>query len=83
MLYVGRSDGVVDVWDLMDTSYRPCLVQSVSAPLAVTSLDIAPTDPDAELQLVSVSSEDGVVRVFEAPPNMHRVRKNEVAIVFP
>lgn len=41
VLYVGRSDGVLEVWDFLDRSHEPSLVAAPSS-TALTSLQFSP-----------------------------------------
>ena len=82
-LYVARSDGAVDVWDLTDSSYRPA-ASLMLAPTRITSLSfLAPDLPSAtsKQQLLAVGDKAGNLHVFDVPRNLWRPAPNEKALM--
>ena len=73
MLFVGREDGVLEVWDLLDRSHEPVLVSTPSA-AAITSLAFSPastpsapsTRPVQQLLAVGVPPAHDAVQVSAA-----------------
>lgn len=53
IFFVGRSDGLIDIWDLSDTSYRPSSSQPVCSPHAVECLIPAHARSCMQLSVVS------------------------------
>lgn len=77
MLFMARADGLVDVWDLTDSSYRPS-VQLLAAPTRITSMEfLPPTTLAAKQQLLAVGDMVGNLHVFDVPRNLWRSSANE------
>ena len=79
VMITGRSDGRIDVWDLMDRSHEPSLEHNV-APVAVTSMEFW-SDPSGNLQLLAVGDGQGTLHVLEVPRNLRRPFTNEQGLV--
>ena len=75
VLFIGRTDGLMDVWDLIDRSHEPSMTVSVS-PTSVTSIEFLPTH-SAQRQLLAVGDDQGTVHVLEVPRNLRRAANNE------
>ena len=78
MLYMARSDGSVDVWDLTDSSYRPS-AQLMVAPTRITSIKFLPPTAATKQQLLAVGDKAGNLHVFDVPRNLWRPAANEKA----
>jgi len=82
VFYVGRADGHIDVWDLVDKVHGPALSQQVS-PCALTSMQFPSVGPDNrhyQLQL-AVGDERGTLHLLEVTKNLARPAINEKAFV--
>eukprot|EP00727_Mastigamoeba_balamuthi_P009478 m51a1_g5152 hypothetical protein (870) ;mRNA; r:66754-69890 len=81
VFFVGRSDGSVDIWDLLDKSSGPCFTQVVaSTPITSVYFLKPPKDPSgAQLpqQFVAVGDAAGIVHVLEVPRNFARAMASE------
>ena len=71
MLYMARSDGSVDVWDLTDSSYRPA-AQLMVAPTRITSIKFLNPTAISKQQLLAVGDKAGNLHVFDVPRNLWR-----------
>eukprot|EP00056_Hartaetosiga_gracilis_P009826 m.143021 g.143021 ORF g.143021 m.143021 type:complete len:854 (+) comp13199_c1_seq2:122-2683(+) len=78
--FVGRFDGFIDTWDLCDSSYRPILSNSVSAPTQLTCIHASemPTPTDqGMLSLLSTGDNNGTVHMVELPSTLVNPSDNE------
>uniref|UniRef100_A0A7S2JAQ3 WD repeat-containing protein 63 n=1 Tax=Haptolina brevifila TaxID=156173 RepID=A0A7S2JAQ3_9EUKA len=73
VIFIGRSDGFIDIWDLNDRSHEPSMMVSAT-PAAVTSMDF---HTSANRQMLAVGDEQGTVHVVEVPRNLRRAANNE------
>jgi len=73
VLFVGRSDGMIDIWDLLDRSHEPSMTVAVTA-AEVTSMEFTSS---ATRQLLAVGDDQGTVHVMEVPRNLRRAANNE------
>ena len=78
MLYMGRADGSVDVWDLTDSSYRPA-TRLMVAPTKITSMRFLENEPNPKRQLLAVGDKLGNLHVFDVPRGLWRVSPGEEA----
>eukprot|EP01105_Mastigella_eilhardi_P017597 TRINITY_DN4046_c0_g1_i2.p1 TRINITY_DN4046_c0_g1~~TRINITY_DN4046_c0_g1_i2.p1 ORF type:complete len:626 (+),score=151.19 TRINITY_DN4046_c0_g1_i2:900-2777(+) len=76
VFFVGKSNGDVDVWDLLDRSHTSCLSQPVSNS-GVTSLEFLPLK-ESSSQLLAVGDQSGSVHIMDVPRNFSRSSPNEV-----
>jgi len=73
VIFIGRADGFIDIWDLNDRSHEPSMTVSAT-PVAVTSMDF---HTSANRQMLAVGDEQGTVHVVEVPRNLRRAANNE------
>jgi len=66
VFFLTKSDGSVDVWDVMDTSYLPVSTVSVSSPLPLRGLEACSGSHDSPVYLAS-GDDDGIVHVLSVP----------------
>jgi len=75
VLFIGRTDGMMDIWDLLDRSHEPSMTVSVTA-ASVTSMEFTTS---ANRQLLAVGDDQGTVHVIEVPRSLRRAANNEKA----
>merc|ERR1719164_43920 len=81
MLFMARDDGLVDVWDLTDSSYIPS-VQLLAAPTRVTAMEfLPPASLAAKQQLLAVGDKVGNLHIFEVPRTLSRSATNEKSLM--
>eukprot|EP01116_Phalansterium_solitarium_P006606 TRINITY_DN1892_c0_g3_i2.p1 TRINITY_DN1892_c0_g3~~TRINITY_DN1892_c0_g3_i2.p1 ORF type:complete len:826 (+),score=283.39 TRINITY_DN1892_c0_g3_i2:183-2660(+) len=79
VLFVGKQDGTVDIWDLLDKSHVPSLTQHVCS--CVTTMEFLPNKPQADnaqannqqdtsMQLLAVGDAQGRLHILEVPRNL-------------
>jgi len=73
VIFVGRADGMIDIWDLLDRSHEPSMTVAATA-AEVTSMEFTAT---ANKQLLAVGDDQGTVHVMEVPRNLRRMLNNE------
>eukprot|EP01012_Entosiphon_sulcatum_P031145 TRINITY_DN3889_c0_g1_i1.p1 TRINITY_DN3889_c0_g1~~TRINITY_DN3889_c0_g1_i1.p1 ORF type:complete len:754 (-),score=118.02 TRINITY_DN3889_c0_g1_i1:32-2254(-) len=80
ILFVGTSDGFIQIWDLLDRSHEPTNVQSVCQ-CAITSMEFRPLEGRrsnrAAQQLLAVGDDAGVLHIFEVEGILVRPNANE------
>ncbi|KAK2569985.1 Dynein axonemal intermediate chain 3 [Acropora cervicornis] len=74
VFFITRTDGSVDVWDLLDRSHEPSLTQNVTASPITT---IAPHQVSSKQQLLAVGDNVGTLHVMEVPWNLRHPSSNE------
>lgn len=76
---LGRQDGRLEAWDLLDRTHQPCMVAPV-APCALTTLAVSPLPAGggssraaaAALQVLAVGDAAGTLRLLELPRALRR-----------
>ncbi|KAK9826349.1 hypothetical protein WJX81_000804 [Elliptochloris bilobata] len=82
VIFVGREDGVLEVWDLLDRSHEPVLVATPSA-AAISSLAFSPVSTSLGRsarpvqQLLAIGDGIGVTRIMELPRSLRRREASE------
>jgi len=73
VLFIGRADGMIDIWDLLDRSHEPSMTVAIT-PNMVTSMEFTAS---ANRQMLAVGDDQGTVHVMEVPRNLRRAANNE------
>ncbi|KAJ3090116.1 WD repeat-containing protein 63 [Quaeritorhiza haematococci] len=84
VFFISKSDGTVEVWDLLDKSHAPSLVGNVSSNIAISSMAVKQYIGGAGkslYQFVAAGDDGGTLHIIEVPRNLTRPTKNERAIV--
>lgn len=78
MVILGRQDGRLEAWDLLDRTHQPCMVAPV-APCALTTLAVSSIPaggssraPAAAPQVLAVGDATGTLRLLELPRALRR-----------
>ncbi|CAM9752810.1 unnamed protein product, partial [Phaeothamnion confervicola] len=84
-VFLGRTDGAIDVWDLTDSSYSPSITL-LASPSRVTSMEFLLPDAGAggkgsKQQLLAVGDAAGNLHVFDVPHNLVRPLPGEHAVL--
>lgn len=82
VVYIGRSDGMVEIWDFMDKSHQHSLTTQVSQQ-QITAMEFRAGSSSAKhsFQFLSVGSSNGTLYVLEVPPNLIRPQGGELEYV--
>jgi len=78
VLFVGRSDGNVDVWDFLDKSHEPFLTQNITG-ASIKSMEVRSTSK--RQQLLAVGDGVGTIHTFQIPWSLRRSPKNEQSLI--
>lgn len=77
MLFVGKQDGSMDVWDLTDSSYKPALTCTVAS-TQVTELEfLSGSAASSKSQLLAVGDLLGNLHVFDIPRSLWKAHPEE------
>lgn len=76
VVYIGRADGIIDIWDFMDQSSYPTQQHPVVA-IGINSMTINIKEPE----LLAVGDKDGCLHLLKLPSNLIRPAENELASV--
>ncbi|KAJ3375105.1 WD repeat-containing protein 63 [Allomyces arbusculus] len=82
VFFIGRSDGFVEIWDILDRSHQASQVQAVSS-TAVSAINVQTyySKGHPTHQFIAIGDDDGTVHVLEVPRNIFRPAKNEKAFM--
>lgn len=84
MFFVGRTDGMVDVWDLTHSSYAPLSSQPVCLPTAVSFLVpghlLYGSISKGAFSFLAAGTSEGVVHLMELPKGITQPVSNEVRV---
>jgi hypothetical protein len=76
VIYIGRADGNLDIWDFIDQSSAPTFTHLVVA-VGIHSMRINPTKPN----LLAVGDRDGYLHMLDLGKNLTRKVTNEESII--
>ncbi|XP_038048584.1 dynein intermediate chain 3, axonemal-like isoform X2 [Patiria miniata] len=76
VFFIGRSDGNIDIWDLLDKTHEPSLSQNVSAS---TITQIYPWVVNSKQQLLAVSDSVGTLHILEVPWSLRHATVGELS----
>lgn len=78
VFYIGREDGSVDIWDLLEKTHEPAQSQSI----CITSITyIKPWTVSAKQQFLAIADFYGTLHILEIPWTLSRPSTNEVSSV--
>lgn len=78
VFYIAKSDGTLDVWDLMDQSHAPSMTHKVSA-VPLKSFIHRPHFPDVldKSHFVALGDENGTLHIVDIPRSLTKVMVGE------
>ncbi|KAH6589670.1 hypothetical protein BASA61_005550 [Batrachochytrium salamandrivorans] len=82
VFFIGRADGVLEVWDLLDTSHAPSTTQTITS-TAISCLQIhqyGGRSGDGQ-QFLAVGDDSGTLHIIEIPKKLQRQSKNEKSVI--
>ncbi|KAH6570612.1 hypothetical protein BASA60_007630 [Batrachochytrium salamandrivorans] len=82
VFFIGRADGVLEVWDLLDTSHAPSTTQTITS-TAISCLQIhqyGGRSGDGQ-QFLAVGDDSGTLHIIEIPKKLQRPSKNEKSVI--
>lgn len=72
VFFIAKSDGSVDIWDLLDRTHAPILSQSISIHrLTFISCNVDPTKKSNQ-QLIAIGDSVGTLHIMEVPWSLRR-----------
>lgn len=80
VIFIARTDGCVDVWDLSDQSHKATMSHPSLAACAITSMEFWHHN-NGRQQLVAVADVSGNLHILEIPRNLWRSHNNEETIM--
>ncbi|KAI9204650.1 WD40-repeat-containing domain protein [Polychytrium aggregatum] len=82
VFYISKSDGTIEIWDLLDQSHLPITVQNVSS-IAISYMTIHqyPNKSQMNSQFIAVGDDEGTLHILEVPRNLSKPVKNERSII--
>ena len=74
VFFVGKANGSIEMWDFIDKSHAPSIVQNICSPSPISSLSflsesIPDNDSSAGIQLLAVGDNQGRLHILEVPRN--------------
>ena len=76
VLYIGRNDGALDIWDFCDQSSQPSQQHLVSA-VGIGFIQLNPHNHD----LIAVGDDDSCIKLLSLPQNLYKKLNNEESIM--
>lgn len=85
VIFMGKSDGSLDIWDLLDQTHKHSSNVPIASSLALSSLAFWTTTSTstnlAKRQLLAAGDTDGNLHILEIPRNLSRGPANEVSLM--
>eukprot|EP00163_Fabomonas_tropica_P007615 TRINITY_DN17322_c0_g1_i1.p1 TRINITY_DN17322_c0_g1~~TRINITY_DN17322_c0_g1_i1.p1 ORF type:complete len:1010 (-),score=296.65 TRINITY_DN17322_c0_g1_i1:345-3374(-) len=82
VLFTGKADGKVEIWDLTDRSHEPSMIQTISsASIEAMEFWTQRNQGRVNLQLIAVGDSHGTAHVLELPRNLVRPIHTEEQIM--
>ncbi|KAG5448486.1 WD repeat-containing protein 63 [Clonorchis sinensis] len=75
VFFICRADGSLEVWDLLDKTHEPAMVQSVSAN-ALTAISLCNF---SKRQIVAIGDTQGALQLFVVPRRLRSILASELA----
>nr|XP_033772911.1 WD repeat-containing protein 63 [Geotrypetes seraphini] len=78
VFFIGREDGNVDIWDLLEKTHEPSQTQNISSSLITC---IKPCVVSSKQHFLAISDEYGTLYIFEIPWTLRSLSSNENSLV--
>uniref|UniRef100_A0A8C0ZS39 Dynein axonemal intermediate chain 3 n=1 Tax=Castor canadensis TaxID=51338 RepID=A0A8C0ZS39_CASCN len=78
VFYIGREDGYIDIWDLLEKTHEPAQSQNICITMITC---IKPCTFSAKQQFVAVADYYGTLHILEIPWTLSRPSTNEISSV--
>uniref|UniRef100_H0WWX6 Dynein axonemal intermediate chain 3 n=1 Tax=Otolemur garnettii TaxID=30611 RepID=H0WWX6_OTOGA len=78
VFYVGREDGYIDIWDLLEKTHEPSLSQNICITMIT---GIKPWPSSSKQQLLAIADHFGTLHILEIPWTLSHPSSNEVSSV--
>lgn len=69
VLFIGRHDGVIEIWDFLDKSHVPCVENVIYQNVELTCMEFLKTK-SKYAQYVAIGSNQGFLHILEVPRNL-------------
>lgn len=79
VILIGKADGSVDVWDMLDQSHQPSSSVSI-APCSINSLEFW-GNTSSKSQLLAAGDANGNLHILDIPRTLWRAHANETSIM--
>ena len=76
VIYTARTDGVLEVWDLLDRSHEPSMTVSASS-ASITALEFLKEKESSMTQRMAVGDRQGVLHIMDLPRNLRKAAVGE------
>ena len=81
LMFIGRGDGMLEVWDMMDRSHEPSLLAQASSETVLSMRFWSPSQGQTSTApapgLLAIGDTVGVLHIFELPRNLRRAVPGE------
>ncbi|XP_048670947.1 dynein axonemal intermediate chain 3 isoform X1 [Marmota marmota marmota] len=78
VFYIGREDGYIDVWDLLEKTHEPALSQNICITMIT---NIKPWTFSSKQQFIAIADYYGTLHILEIPWTLSHPSINEIASV--
>nr|XP_040145127.1 dynein intermediate chain 3, axonemal [Ictidomys tridecemlineatus] len=78
VFYIGREDGYIDVWDLLEKTHEPALSQNICITMIT---NIKPWTFSSKQQFIAIADYYGTLHILEIPWTLSHPSLNEIASV--
>uniref|UniRef100_A0A8C6QSU4 Dynein axonemal intermediate chain 3 n=1 Tax=Nannospalax galili TaxID=1026970 RepID=A0A8C6QSU4_NANGA len=78
VFYVGREDGYIDIWDLLEKTHEPAQSQNICIAMITA---IKPWSYSSKQQFIAIADYHGTLHILEIPWTLSRPSLNEVSSV--
>ncbi|XP_062049407.1 dynein axonemal intermediate chain 3 [Lepus europaeus] len=78
VFYIGREDGYIDIWDLLEKTHEPALSQNICITMITY---IKPWTFSAKQQFIAIADYYGTLHILEIPWTLSHPSTNEVSSV--
>lgn len=76
VIYTARTDGVLEVWDLLDRSHEPSMTVSASS-ASITAVEFLKEKESSMTQRMAIGDRQGVLHIMDVPRNLRKAAVGE------
>lgn len=82
VLFVARSDGVIEAWDFLDRSHEPSVVANIAS-CAITQLtfQVLPAGQNPQHAQLAAGDSQGALHIIDLPRSLRRAQPKEKQLI--
>merc|ERR1719215_309710 len=80
VVFIGKSDGTLDIWDLVDQTHKPAMGKSVGS-TPITCMEFRDAKLSSNQQLLAVGDAKGTLHIIDIPLSLRKASALDTSLM--